>query len=64
MKEKSLISEDEKARLKALEQAETQLIEIQKVISSLENIIEKSIQYRRDISAGLFDDILPKDFND
>ena len=64
MKEKSLISEDEKARLKALEQAETQLIEIQKVISSLENIVEKSIQYRRDISAGLYGDILPKDFND
>lgn len=62
MKERN-ISEDETARLKALEQAKKQQAEIQKVIESLENIIEKSIQYRRDISDGLYDDILPKDFN-
>lgn len=55
MKERKLISEDEKARLKALEEAKKQQEEIEKYR-------EKSIEYRRDISAGLYDDILPKDF--
>lgn len=55
MKEKTIISEDEKARLKALEEAQKQESEIQRYK-------EKSIEYRRDISAGLYNDILPKDF--
>ena len=31
-------------------------MEIEKIVK------EKSIEYRRDISAGLYNDILPKDF--
>ena len=55
MKEKSLISEDEKARLKALQEAEKQQAEI-------ERYKEKAAEYSRDISAGLYNNILPKDY--